>query len=68
MVKIVTSYPPLSYGRSGDFNYPLAPSRAQFLEDLADELVAGDFDLDLRRKSNEFRIREPGKFQLNDRA
>jgi cell wall assembly regulator SMI1 len=58
----------ITYGRHSYVRHVLAASWAQFLEDFADELEAGNFDIDMRRTFDEFRMREPGRFGVNAQA
>jgi cell wall assembly regulator SMI1 len=59
----------INFGRNEDDKYVLAASWAQFLEDFADELEAGNFDIDMDREFEEFVMRQPpGRLFQNYRA
>lgn len=58
----------IAYGRYTEVNCVLAASWAQFLDDVADELEAGNFVIDMRRTGGEFKMQEPGDLSVNCRA
>jgi hypothetical protein len=58
----------INFGRNEEDKYVLATSWAQFLEDFADELEAGNFVLDLRRKFSAFNMKEPDYYHVSYKA
>jgi cell wall assembly regulator SMI1 len=49
----------INFGGDEEAKYVLATSWGRFLEDFADELEAGNFDIDIRRQFEEFLLKEP---------
>lgn len=49
----------INFGRDQEAKHVLATSWAQFLEDVADELEAGNFVIDMGRKYKDFCMKEP---------
>ena len=54
----------INFGRNEEKKYVLATSWAQFLSDVADELEAGNFTIDLRQEHEEFRMVRPRRGTL----